>query len=332
MATASDHGTDATDADEGLLNSWVRGVLEEDGKRQRLYRALFWVACTFFLVTTLFPFYWLLVLALTPNSQILTGDWSLPIIGIEFPHPQGFNVYAFVEVFQQVPFHLYVFNSFVLATTTTIIVLAVATLAGYVFGRLEFPGRGALMLAVLMISYFPPAAFLIPLFDAFLGNAVVIPFLGIELFQAPRLVNTPGSMIMPFSALFLPLAIFILTTFYAQIPDGLEDAARVEGTTRLGALFRVIMPLSAPGVATAAVLTFIAVYNEYFFSSIMALESQPENWSPLVGGILSYQTQYTTDFNLMAAASIIGVLPMLILVIVAQEKIVSGLTDGALKE
>ncbi|MFC7215971.1 carbohydrate ABC transporter permease [Saliphagus sp. GCM10025334] len=336
--TESEVEPDATDAaddserKQGPLGRWTRGVLEEEAKRQRLYRALFWTACAFFLVTTLFPFYWLLVLALTPNSRILTGDWSLPVIGIEFPHPQGFNVTAFVEVFQEVPFHLFVFNSFVLATTTTIIVLAVATLAGYVFGRLEFPGRGALMLAVLVISYFPPAAFLIPLFDAFLGNAVVIPFLGVELFQSPRLVNTPGSMIMPFSALFLPLAIFILTTFYAQIPDGLEDAARVEGTTRLGALFRVIMPLSAPGIATAAVLTFISVYNEYFFSSIMALENQPQNWSPLVGGILSYQTQYTTDFNLMAAASIVGVLPVVVLVIVAQERIVSGLTAGALKE
>ena len=188
------------------------------------------------------------------------------------------------------------------------------------------------MLAVLLISYFPPAAFLIPLFDAFLGNAVVIPFLGIELFEPPRLVNTPGSMIMPFSALFLPLAIFILTIFYSQIPDGLEDAARVEGTTRLGALFRVIVPLSAPGVVTAGVLTFIAVYNEYFFSSIMALGNEPHQWSPLVGAILSYQDQYTTDFHLMAAASIVGVIPMVILVVIAQEKIVSGLTAGALKE
>ncbi|GAB3675657.1 carbohydrate ABC transporter permease [Halopiger thermotolerans] len=323
------------DEDRGPLERWTRGVIEDPEKRGRLYRALFYVVTIFFLVTTLFPFYWLLVLALTPNGLIQQGNWavSLPAVGeVPFPAPQGFNVVAFVEVFQQVPFHLYVFNSFVLATTTTVIVLVLASLAGYVFGRLEFPGRGLMMLAVLAISYFPPAAFLIPLFDAFLGNAVTLPFLGIELFTPPRLVNTPGSMIMPMSALFLPLAIFILTTFYSQIPDGLEDAARVEGTTRLGALFRVIMPLSAPGVATAAVLTFISVYNEYFFSSIMALQNEPDQWSPLVGGILSYQTQYTTDFNLMAAASIIGVLPMLILVVVAQEKIVSGLTDGALKE
>ncbi|SDJ54863.1 carbohydrate ABC transporter permease [Natronorubrum texcoconense] len=334
MTTASEPAEQSTD-EMGPLERWTHGVVNEPEKRKRLYRALFYVAAAFFLVTTLFPFYWLLVLALTPSGAITRGDWNVtvPLLGeIPFPTPQGFNVASFVEVFQQVPFHLYVFNSFVLATATTVIVLILASLAGYVFGRLEFPGRGLMMLGILAVSYFPPAAFLIPLFDAFLGNAVVVPFLGIELFEPPRLVNTPGSMIMPFSALFLPLAIFILTTFYAQIPDGLEDAARVEGTTRLGALFRVIMPLSAPGVATAAVLTFIAVYNEYFFSSIMALQNQPEQWSPLVGGILSYQTQYTTDFNLMAAASIVGVLPMLILVVVAQEKIVSGLTDGALKE
>jgi multiple sugar transport system permease protein len=139
-------------------------------------------------------------------------------------------------------------------------------------------------------------------------------------------------MILPFSALFMPLSIFILTTFYGQIPDGLEDAARVEGTTRLGALFRVIIPLSAPGVATAAVLTFITVYNEYFFSSIMATSNEPSNWSPLVGGILSYQTQFTTSYNLMAAAAVVGVLPVVVLVVIAQERIVSGLTAGALKE
>jgi multiple sugar transport system permease protein len=307
---------------KGPFARWVSSSIENP---ERTYRAMFYVAAVFFMVTTLFPFYWLVVLALTPNSEIL-GGFDLPV-------PQGFNVGAFVEVFQQVPFHWYMFNSFVLASVTTVIVLLIASFAGYVFGRLEFPGRGVLMLAILAISYFPPAAFVVPLFDIFTGNApITIPFTEIALFTPPRLINTPTAMVLPFSALFLPLSIFVLTTFYGQIPDGLEDAARVEGTTRIGALFRVIIPLSAPGVATAGVLTFISVYNEYFFSQIMAIGNDYTNWSPLVGGILSYQTQYTTSFNLFAAASIIGVLPVAILVIVAQERIVSGLTAGALKE
>ncbi|WP_435195112.1 carbohydrate ABC transporter permease [Natronomonas sp. EA1] len=293
----------------GPLQRWVSKTIEDP---QRAYRAMFYVATVFFLFTTLFPFYWLLVLAITPENA---GQIGLV--------PKGANFEVFREVFVKIDFLRYMFNSIFLALTTTVIVLLLASLAGYVFGRLEFPGRTPMMLIVLAISYFPPAAFFVPLYRLFTGN--VFPWLS--------LYNTPGAMILPFSALFLPLSIFILTTFYGQIPDGLEDAARVEGTTRLGALFRVIVPLSAPGVATAGVLTFIAVYNEFFFSQLMN-NGQPENWAPIVGGLLNLQRagQFEITYGIMAAGSIIAVLPVAILVVVAQEKIVSGLTSGALKE
>jgi len=316
MATSSD-------SEPGPFTSWVQRSI---GEPKRVYQAMFYVVMVFFLFTTLFPFYWLLVLALTPNNAIQ----NLGLL------PNGFNPGAFVTVFQKIPFHIYLLNSFILALLTTVIVLVVASLAGYVFGRLSFPGKGILMLAILAISYFPPAAFLIPLFRLFNGN---VSLFGVS---SPVLYNTPGAMVLPFSALFMPLSIFILTTFYGQIPDGLEDAARIEGTTRLGALVRVIIPLSAPGVATAGVLTFISVYNEYFFSYLMTdgqvsktvfgILSTNNHWAPLLQGILSYQGQFNRFYNLMAAASIIGVLPVAILVVIAQEKIVSGLTQGALKE
>ena len=296
----------------GRIQQWAKDSMEDP---ESTYRAMFYLVTVFFLLTTLFPFYWLLVLALTPSNAI--ADMGLL--------PKGFNPEAFVTVFQRLPFHVYMFNSFVLALLTTAIVLILASLAGYVFGRLDFPGRGTLMLLVLVISYFPPAAFLLPLFRLFTGNVEIFGL------TSPMLYNTPGAMVLPFSALFMPLSIFILTTFYGQIPDGLEDAARIEGTTRLGALFRVIIPLSAPGVATAGVLTFINVYNEFFFSFLMT-DGQAKNWAPLVWGILGYQGQYASSYNLMAAASIVGVLPIAILVVIAQEKIVSGLTSGALKE
>lgn len=301
------------ETDDGPFTRWVQGAIRNPRK---VYRAMFYVAMIFFMVTTLFPFYWLLVLALTPSS-------ALSNMGLL---PKGFNVEAFISVFQVVPFHFYMLNSFLLALGTTIIVLILASLAGYVFGRLEFPGRLPLMLLVLAISYFPPAAFFLPLFRFFAGNITIFGF------SSPEVLGTPFALIPPFTALYMPLSIFILTTFYAQIPDGLEDAARVEGTTRLGALFRVIIPLSAPGVATTAVLTFIYVYNEFFFSQLMVPSGDYANWAPLLYGLTKYQTQYTTKFNLMAAASIVAVLPVAILVVIAQEKIVSGLTSGALKE
>jgi multiple sugar transport system permease protein len=292
------------------IQRWVNRAIKDP---RRVYRAMFYVATVFFLITTLFPFYFLLVLAVTPE----TGALSL------LPQLNTVEFGVFLEVFQRIDFLRYMFNSIVLALTTTVLVLLLASLAGYVFGRLEFPGRQPLMLLILAISYFPPAAFFVPLYQLFTGNVI----------SEVSLYNTPGSMILPFSALFMPLSIFILTTFYGQIPDGLEDAARVEGTTRLGALFRVIVPLSAPGVATAGVLTFIAVYNEFFFSQLMN-NGQPENWAPIVGGLLSLQRagQFEVTYGIMAAGSIIAVIPVAVLVVIAQEKIVSGLTSGALKE
>ncbi|GAB6880691.1 carbohydrate ABC transporter permease [Halorubrum gandharaense] len=314
--------------DRGPLEQWAANAIKNP---ERTYKAMFYTATVFFLVTTLFPFYWLLMVALTERGNlqdiVFTPGSFDPALLAEGDLTMGINVYAFVEVFTTVPFHRYVFNSFVIAAVTTAIVIVVASLAGYVFGRLQFPYKGPLMLLVLIVSFFPPAAFFIPLNQLFNTPVAVLE----PIMSDGTLYNTPHAMLIPFSALFMPLAIFILTTFYAQIPDGLEDAARVEGTTRIGALFRVIVPLSAPGVATAGVLTFIAVYNEYFFSSLMT-DGQQGNWAPLVEGILRYQGQYEVLFNLMAAASIIGVIPVALLVVVAQEKIVSGLTTGALKE
>ncbi|PNW28834.1 UNVERIFIED_CONTAM: sugar ABC transporter permease [Euhalothece sp. KZN 001] len=294
----------------GPLRRWAEEAIYAPG---RLYRALFIVAMLFFLLTTLFPFYFLFVLAVAPTGGALQ---LLPAL-------DAMNRGVFLDVYQKVDFLRYMFNSLTLALVTTIFVLVISSLAGYVFGRLRFPGRQPLMLIILAVSYFPPAAFLVPLYQLFTGNVIA----GVNLY------NTAGALILPFSALFMPLSIFILTTFYRQIPDGLEDAARIEGTTRLGALFRVIVPLSAPGVATAGVLTFIAVYNEFFFSQLMN-NGQPENWAPIVGGLLQLQRagQFEVTYEVMAAGSIMAVIPVAILVVIAQEKIVSGLTSGALKE
>ncbi len=316
----------ADDQNEGgPFKKWVRSTIRDPKKA---YTAMFYTAVICFMITTLFPMYWLLMVALSgssPQNVGLLPEGFDPSLLAEGDLTMGAEPGVFIQVFIEIPFWRYILNSFVLAIVTTIIVLIVGSLAGYVFGRLRFKGKGPLLLLVLIVSFFPPAAFFIPLFRLFTSNVSILGF------TPPGLYNTPGAMFLPFSALFMPLAIFILMTFYAQIPEGLEDAARVEGTTRFGALFRVIIPLSAPGVATAGILTFIAVYNEFFFSSLMT-DGGPANWAPIVEGLLAYQGQYEANYELMAAASIVGVLPVAILVVVAQEKIVSGLTAGALKE
>jgi multiple sugar transport system permease protein len=299
----------------GPFQRWVDDAIKNP---QKVYRAMFVTAGILILGTTLFPLWWLLMVALSTPTGVSMGVGLLP---------SGFDPTAFVEIFRRIPFARYMFNSLLFAGATTVAVLVIASLAGYAFGRLEFRGKGALMLLILVISFFPPAAFFIPLFRLFTQQ---IAFLGVV--ELPvKLYNSPGAVVVPLSAVFMPLAIFILTTFYSQIPDGLENAARVEGTTRLGALFRVIIPLSAPGVATAGILTFISVYVEFFFSFLMTGTSAAD-WAPIVDGVISFQTQYQVRYDLMAAASLVAIIPVAVLVVVAQEKIVSGLTSGALKE
>ena len=325
--TSSRGDGSAATGDEDDANVVQRTARKAMRRPRDAYRILFYLGTAAFLGTTLFPFYWLLVLALTPRANMN----DIPLLLGVFPVPNGFNPGAFVTVFTMVPFHRYMFNSVVIALVTTAIVLVVASLAGYAFGRLDFRGQRVLLVTFLAISYFPPVTFALPLFRFFTGNVHILTVPGFGAITSPNWFNTPGALMTPFSALFLPLAIFILTTFYSQIPDGLEDAARIEGTTRIGALLRVIAPLSAPGVATAGVLTFIAVYNEFFFSFLLT-DGRAESWAPIVWGILGYRGQYTEFHNLMAAASIVGVVPVAVLVVVAQERIVSGLTSGALKE
>ena len=312
-AKTYDGDDDGGDEPSGRIQKWADDWMKHPNKA---YTLLTVFAGGVLLTTTLFPLYWLFAVAMAPPGQT-----DIPLI------PTTIDLSAFIVIFQQVPFARFMFNSLFYATTVTIFVLLVGSLAGYAFGRLEFRGKTPLLFALLVLSFFPPATLFLPLFRAFNQQ---IPMLG--LFTLPaEIYGTPGAVVAPLSAFTMPLAIFILTTFYGQIPDGIEEAARVEGTTRIGALFRVIMPLSAPGVATAGILTFITTYTEFFFSFLMTGNSAAE-WAPVVDGVLAFQTQYVTRYDLQAAASLVAIVPVAILVVVAQEKIISGLTQGALKE
>jgi len=300
------------DGDRWFYERWATSAMKHS---DQLYRYLFYVGVIGMLIGSLFPFYYAFIIAITPAS-------ALQNIGLL---PGGANLTVVRELLSRVPFFRYIFNSLVISALTTLIVLILGSIAGYVFGRLEFRGKTALLLMVLLFSYFPPISYIIPLFRLLTGQITIMGL------STPDLFNTPGAVVAPLSGIVQPLAIFILTTFYSQIPDGLEDASRVEGTTRIGALYRVIVPLSAPGVATAGVLTFIVVYNEFFFSFLMT-GGNASDWSPIVWGIVRLQGFHARPYNLMAAASLIAVIPIVILVLIAQERIVSGLTSGGLKE
>lgn len=286
-------------------------------------RLLLAVALLLVIVNGLFPSIWLLLTSLKPDSELT----RLPITYL----PQQPTLQNYVEVFDKNPFALFLRNSFVVSALATLVCVLFAALAGYALGRLRLRGRKAILTGIVMTSMFPSLVLLVPLYRLFRG--VELPWLsGLlffpEGFTTPNLLNTYWALVIPYVALSLPIAIMILTSFYQLIPDDLEAAAAVDGASRLGALFRIIVPLSAPGTVTAAIIVFVNSWNEFLlaltFNTAVEMRTVPV-------GITFYQGQFSFPWAVISAAVTLGMIPLVLLIVFFQQKIVSGLTAGGVK-
>ncbi len=204
-------------------------------------------------------------------------------------------------------------NSLVVAGSTTALAVLVAAPCAYALARLRFPGRRALTSTVLAVSMFPQVAAVSPLYLALRG-------LG--------LVDTYPGLVIPYLSFAVPLAVWLLRAYLAQLPPDLEDAARVDGATRLGALRLVVLPLAAPGVATTAMLTFLYCWNEFLFA--LSFTTDPARQTAPVA-IALLRGQYQVSWGQVFAASVAATAPVAALVAVYQRRIVAGLTAGAVK-
>ncbi|MDZ7704552.1 MAG: carbohydrate ABC transporter permease, partial [Trueperaceae bacterium] len=213
----------------------------------------------------------------------------------------------------------------------TIICVFFAALAGYALGRLRIRGRRIILTGIVMSSMFPALVLLVPLYRLFRG--VELPFLSGWFFfpdpvMTPNLLNTYWALIIPYVAISLPIATLILTSFFQLIPDDLESAALVDGTSRVGALFRIVMPLAAPGVVTAGIIVFVNSWNEFLlaltFNTALEMRTVPV-------GITFYQGEFAFPWAVISAAITLGIVPLVILIIFFQRRIISGLTSGGVK-
>ncbi len=207
----------------------------------------------------------------------------------------------------------YARNSAFVAAAATVVTLLLAAPAGYSLGRLR-PRGGRLVLAlVLAASMFPQVAIAGPIWQAL---------------RAIGLLGTRIGLVVPHVALALPLAIWLLASFFHDLPASLEDSARIDGCSRLGALVRVILPIASPGVLTAAILVFILSWNEFFFALLILSDAERQT---LPVGIALFEGQYTLPWGEIAAASVVATAPLLLVVWVLQRRIAEGLVAGAVK-
>ncbi len=270
-----------------------------------LRRALFYVMVALFVLAVVFPFVWQFLTSLKPPGQInkMPPDW--------IPERMYFDYY--VNVFVQHPFLTYLKNSLVVASSTTLFSLVIGSFAAYALVRLHFPGKRFILAMVLAISMFPPIATLSPLF-LFLKQM--------------SLLNTYMGLILPYTTFALPLTIWILASFINDIPKDMEEAAIVDGCNRFMAFCKVILPLAAPGMFTTAILVFISAWNEFLYA-LAFMSTDAQRTVPV--GISMFAGTYELPWGDIAAASVVVTVPLIVLVLIFQRRIIAGLTAGGVK-
>ena len=284
-------------------------------------------------VNGFFPLLWMILTSFKPESELI----RTPLTYL----PASPTIQNYLEVFRSLPFHRFLWNSAVVSISATLLCVLFAALAGYALGRLNLPGRRFILTLIVMTSMFPAIVLLVPLYRLFLGG-LEVPILGSivsflhdvglfflpERIISPNLLNTYPALIIPYIALSLPIATLILTSFFQLIPKDLESAALVDGTSKVGALFRIIAPLSAPGIVTAAIIVFVNSWNEFLlavtFNTTLSMRTVPV-------GITLYQGEYAFPWHVISAAITLGMIPLLVLILVFQKRIISGLAAGGVK-
>ena len=269
-------------------------------------RTGFYALLAIFVLVSLFPFYWIVITSLKSQTQLQKGTSSI------LPGHITWGSYA--HDFTQADFVRPLLNSAIVSLSATVLTVIIASLAGYAVSRTRMRGKTLVLGFILVAGFFPIMAMVGPLFIAY---------------RHLGLLNSYEGLVIAYLTYTLPLATWFLANFFSQIPRELEEAAIVDGTTRLQALRKVIMPIALPGVFTVAILSFILAWNDFTFA--LSFQSTPNmNTAPLAIVDLG-QSQFQVFYNYIDAAVVIVTIPIALIVIFAQRRIVSGLTAGALK-
>lgn len=281
------------------------------GRRNR-FRKMAWltfsyVIILFFALIAVFPFLWMLRTALSPVKDSFSLKPQLL--------PSALTLDNIVQVITSpnVPFLRYFQNSIVVSVSTTLLVIVVGSWGAYALARLTFKGSRAFGASLLLIQMFPGVLLIIPLY-------VVLTRLG--------LVNSFLGLAIAYTTINLPFVVWLLRGYFLSIPSELEDAARIDGCTYFGALWRIVLPLAAPGLTAVATLAFVNSWNEFLIAYVLIND---DNQKVLSIGMASYIDQFTTDYSGLFAMATLTTLPVVIVFMVFQRYLVGGLTAGSVK-
>jgi trehalose/maltose transport system permease protein len=272
-----------------------------------LGRIGFWFLIVVILLYTLFPFYWAFASAFKTEREVF-GPATL--------FPQDPTLINFASVFSNDQFIRSLLNSAIVASASTLLALVVGSFAAYALGRLQFRGRMLMLYAVLAMTMFPHISVLSGLFG-------IVRDLG--------LFGTQGALIATYPMITLPFTVWTLTSFFRGLPGELEQAALVDGATTFQTFYLILLPLTAPALVTTGLLSFISAWNEYLFALTFTVINPAARTVPVALALFSGQVSRQEPIAEIMAASIVVTVPLIVLVLIFQKRIVEGLTAGAVK-
>ena len=265
--------------------------------------------CFFIFVLVIgFPFYYIFISSVAPRDEL----FQIPPRYI----PSSVSIDSYTSLLDAVPFLTYLRNSLIFSVGSSVVSVIFSALAAYALSRISFRGRNLIYIALILSVALPQIAVMVPLFQTL---------------QVFKMVNTHHGLVLLMSSLMLPFTIMTFVSFINQVPGEIEEAALIDGASRLAVIVRIVFPLIRPAMVTMLIINFIISWNELLYPLIFAQRTTTKTLSVGLLELSSDASTYTRPWDTMSAMSIVMIIPVLILILVGQRSIISGLTRGAVK-
>ncbi|MBI4655698.1 MAG: carbohydrate ABC transporter permease [Elusimicrobia bacterium] len=288
-----------------ILRSPARGGGKSQARKKLIRNFLIHFGIILFSIVCIYPLLRIFSVSIRPGDRVISTDLSII--------PDSAALLSYARLLKETHFLRWLWNSLIITMTTSFIGVSLASTAAYAFSRFKFPGKKFALLLLLSTQMIPAGMLILPLF-------LMIMKLG--------LINTYLGMIIAYSVSSLPFSIWILKGYYDTIPRSLEEAALVDGTSMIGAFYRIILPLSTPALSIAFLFNFTMAWNEYLVARVVLFSSKQYTWTL---GLFELQGQFITQWGMFAAGSMLVTIPVLLVFLYSSKWLISGLTLGSVK-
>ncbi|MFW5987910.1 MAG: carbohydrate ABC transporter permease [bacterium] len=271
--------------------------------KDKVIESIKYLILSIIFVVAFFPLVWMVLTSFKERSEVFTGSvW-----------PEKFIIDNYIFIFTQMNIEVHFINTIIVTFFTVISVVLFASMAGYIFAKIKFPGRNILFIIFIASLTIPPQVTIIPLF--------------LQL-RDMSLLNTRTGLIFSYIGLGMAFSIFLMRAFFQTMPDALRESAIIDGASEFQVFWKIMLPMAKPGIATITIFQFVNTWNEFMYATTFIQKTSLRTLQPAIRSLVG---RYSTNWSALSAAMVLGVLPILAIFLIMQKQFIAGLTAGALK-